>query len=112
VGGALGFLAGLVGIGGGIFLAPVLILTGWTDARGAAATSAVFILLNSAAGLGGQLARGVFLDATIVPLALAVFLGGQVGSRLGSYHLPLAGVRRLLAALILFVSVRILWGIA
>ena len=111
VGAALGFLAGIVGIGGGIFLAPVLILTRWTDARGAAATAAVFILVNSGAGLAGQLSKGIFLDQMILPLALAVLLGGQIGSRLGSYRLPIEGVRRLLAALILFVSARILWGV-
>jgi len=111
VGAALGFLAGLVGIGGGIFLAPVLILSGWMDARRAAATAAVFILVNSAAGLAGQLDKGFHLDAMVLPLVFAVFIGGQLGSRMGAYRIPVGGVRRLLAALIVVVSVRILWGL-
>ena len=110
VGGALGFLAGIVGIGGGVFLAPVLLLTGWCNAKEAAATAALFIVVNSAAGLAGQLAKGMYLDQSIIPLALAVMLGGQIGSRLGAYHLPLGGVRRLLGTLIVLVSVRLLWG--
>jgi len=110
VGGALGLLSGLVGIGGGIFLAPILILTGWSDARGTAAAAAVFILVNSLSGLVGQFSKGIFLDSSIFPLVIAVLLGGQIGSRLGAYRLPVAGVKRLLAGLILFVSVRILWS--
>jgi uncharacterized membrane protein YfcA len=112
LGAALGFLAGIVGIGGGIFLAPLLILTGWGDARATAAASSVFILVNSAAGLTGQLAKGVYLDAMILPLVLAVFLGGQIGSRLGSYQLGVVRVQRLIGALILLVSVRVLLGAA
>ncbi len=111
LGGALGLLAGVVGIGGGIFLAPVLILSRWAGARATAATVTVFILVNSWAGLGGQLAKGLYLDATVVPLGIAVFLGGQIGSRLGSRGLSVVNVRRLTGALILVVSARILWGV-
>jgi len=111
VGAALGFLSGLVGIGGGIFLAPVLILTGWGDARRTAAASALFILVNSAAGLTGQWVKGFHLDVMVLPLLFAVFLGGQIGARLASYRLPVSGVQRLLSVLILFVSVRVLWGV-
>ena len=110
LGAILGFLAGLVGIGGGIFLAPILILTGWADARATAATSAVFILVNSASGLAGQVAKGVHLGMMLIPLAAAVLIGGQIGSRLGSYGLPVVVLQRLIGVLILFVSVRILWG--
>jgi uncharacterized membrane protein YfcA len=109
VGAALGFLAGLVGIGGGIFLAPVLLLSGWGNAKQTAAAASLFILVNSAAGLVGQFTKGVYVDTMVVPLALAAWLGGQVGSRVGSYHLPVVGVRRLLAALIMVVSFRLLW---
>lgn len=110
LGAALGLLAGVVGIGGGIFLAPILILTGWASARATAATTAVFILVNSLAGLGGQFTKGVYVDELVIPLGIAVLLGGQIGSRMGSNRLPAGVVRRLTAALILFVSVRILWG--
>lgn len=110
LGGFLGFLAGLVGIGGGIFLAPVLLLTGWANAKQTAAAASVFILANSASGIVGQLTKGVYIDEMIIPLALAVVLGGQLGSRAGSYRLPVTGVRQLLAMLIVLVSLRLLWG--
>jgi uncharacterized membrane protein YfcA len=79
VGAALGLLAGMVGIGGGIFLAPVLLLSGWTNEKQTAAAASLFIFLNSAAGLIGQFTKGVHIDMMIVPLALAVFFGGQIG---------------------------------
>ncbi len=110
IGAALGFLAGLVGIGGGIFLAPVLILAGWANAKQAAAAAAIFIIVNSAAGLVGQLSKGVYLDTMVIPLVLAVVLGGQIGSRLGAYRLRVVGVRQLLGLLILFVSIRLVWS--
>ncbi len=110
IGGALGFLAGVVGIGGGIFLAPVLILTGWAKAKQAAAAAALVSIVHSAAGLLGQLSKGVYIDGMIIPLVVAVILGGQIGSRLGAYRLRIAGVRRMLAILILFVSIRLIWS--
>lgn len=111
VGGALGFLAGLVGIGGGVFLAPVLLLARWADAKQAAAAASVFIVVNSVAGLAGQFAKGVYIDVSVVPLVLAVFAGGQIGSRLGSRRLPLPVLQRLLAALILAVGLRLIWRV-
>jgi len=110
IGAVLGFLSGLVGIGGGIFLAPVLILAGWANAKQAAAAAALFIIVNSAAGLSGQLSKGIYLDTMVIPLVVAVILGGQIGSRLGAYRLRVGGVRQLLAVLILFVSIRLIWS--
>lgn len=110
MGAALGFLSGVVGIGGGIFLAPVLIISGWGNARQTAGAAALFILVNSAAGLAGQVSKGVHMDMMLIPLVVAVLVGGQIGSRLGSHRLSVARVRHLLAALILFVSLRIVWG--
>ena len=88
----------------------MLLLTGWANAKQTAAAASVFVFVNSAAGLVGQLTKGVYLDEMILPLALAVILGGQIGSHVGSYNLPVTGVRRVLAALILFVSLRLIWG--
>jgi len=109
LGGALGFLAGLVGIGGGIFLAPVLLLSGWTNAKQTAAAASLFIFLNSAAGIVGQFSKGIHLDAGIAPLAIAVLVGGQLGSRLGAYRLPARRVRRLIAVLILVIGLKLVW---
>ena len=106
-----GFLAGLVGIGGGIFLAPILLLFKWDTPKRIAAASSAFILVNSIAGLSGQLIQGhVFMDwAFMLPLALAVFVGGQIGVRLTVKTLNPRLVKALVGLLIIFVGVRILW---
>ena len=122
LGGALGLLSGVVGIGGGIFLAPVLHLTGWAGARAVAGTASLFILVNSLAGLAGQLSKlagpgpglapGTGELLGYWPLLLAVVLGGQLGARLGSQVLPPALLRRLTALLVLIVGVRLLFRFA
>ncbi len=114
VGTGIGFLSGMVGIGGGIFLAPILLLTRWADSRRIAATASVFILVNSIAGLAGQLMKSGWSsggEAVLAywPLFLAVLLGGQIGSFMASKALPEIWIRRLTALLILYVAARILW---
>lgn len=113
VGALLGFLAGLVGIGGGIFLAPVLLLLGWANAKQAAAAASIFIFVNSIAGLMGQFAKeslGTQMS-TLVPFLLAVFAGGQIGSRLGSETFPIRALQKVTACLVLIVSARLVWGL-
>ena len=110
----IGFLSGMVGIGGGIFLAPLLLLTQWADSRRIAATASIFILVNSIAGLAGQLMKSGWGEGNAVimtywPLFVGVLLGGQIGSFLASQTLPELWIRRLTALLILYVAVRILW---
>lgn len=111
----MGFLAGLVGIGGGIFLAPLLHLTRWNNARAIAATASFFILVNSLFGLAGQLLKqgpaafGGAIGAGL-PLLIAVAIGGQIGSLMAVRLLPLKWIRWLTAALVLFVGVRLLLG--
>lgn len=114
VGAGIGFLSGVVGIGGGIFLAPILLLTNWSDSRRIAATASVFILVNSISGLAGQLMKAQWAEAGSVligswPLFLAVLLGGQIGSFMASKALPEIWIRRLTATLILYVAARIIW---
>ena len=110
----IGLLSGIVGIGGGIFLAPVLHLIGWDRARRVAAAASVFILVNSLAGLGGQVTKlagePALVEAALSywPLAIAVLVGGQIGSRVGVQLLPPDWLRRLTAVLILYVGVRLL----
>lgn len=111
----LGYLAGLVGIGGGIFLAPLLHLTRWSGARKIAATTSLFILINSLTGLAGQLAKNGaerFSDALTpaLPLLLAVVLGGQLGSLLALRWLPERVIRWLTAALTIWAGSRLLVG--
>ncbi len=110
----LGGLAGVVGIGGGIFLAPFLHFTRWGSAKAIAGAASLFILINSVAGLIGQSIKlsgsGQFpalLDHW--PLAAAVFFGGQAGSLIGIKLLNPAIVRRLTGVLVLYVAVQLLW---
>jgi len=112
----LGFLAGLVGIGGGIFLAPLLHLTRWQGARAIAATASLFILVNSMFGLAGQLLKngpGLFGQAlgTALPLLIAVVIGGQIGGLFAARLLPPKWIRWLTAVLVLVVGVRLLAGV-
>jgi uncharacterized membrane protein YfcA len=110
-GGALGFLAGLVGIGGGIFLAPLLYLLRWGTPRAIAGTCAAFILANSVSGLAGQLAKGQAATGDVLaaywPLFPAVLAGGLIGATLGSRRLDPKYVRILTALLILYVAARL-----
>jgi uncharacterized membrane protein YfcA len=113
----LGGVAGVTGIGGGIYLAPVLHYFRLAPARTVAATSSLFILVNSLSGLGGQLAKlgaeaTVLLAAQYLALPLAVLIGGQIGSRLGATKLPASPIRRLTGLVVLIVSCRILWQVA
>ena len=111
LGATLGFLSGVVGIGGGIFLAPVLLYLRWGRPKQIAATAAFFILLNSFAGLSGQLLKGdMNMDIfNFWPLFLSVFLGGQLGSRMGSSpRISQRAVKDATAFLVLFVAFRIL----
>ena len=111
----LGYLAGLVAIGGGIFLAPLLHLTRWDGARRIAATASLFILINSLAGLAGQLTKagpdkfGAALAGSL-PLLVAVVIGGQIGSFLALRHLPARVIRWLTAGLTGWVGLRLLLG--
>ena len=118
VGGGIGFLSGMVGIGGGIFLAPVLYLLRWGGPREIAGTASIFILVNSLAGLVGQVMKleaeyGVASATDLLReywlLFPAVLIAGQIGSRLGSVRIPPLLVKRLTAALILYVAARLLW---
>ncbi|MBK9015999.1 MAG: sulfite exporter TauE/SafE family protein [Saprospiraceae bacterium] len=110
LGGSIGFLSGMVGIGGGIFLAPLLYLTRWAEAKTIAATASLFILVNSIAGILGQIAKGSFqFDWKFsLPLLIAVFLGGQIGSRLGAVKLPTIWVRRATSLLICYIGIELL----
>ena len=112
----LGYLAGLVGIGGGIFLAPLLHLTRWNSARAIAATASLFILVNSLFGLAGQILKGGegrFLAAFDfgLPLIVAVAVGGQIGSLLALRFLPQRWIRWGTALLTAWVGARLLLSV-
>ncbi|HEY8061708.1 MAG TPA: sulfite exporter TauE/SafE family protein [Gemmatimonadales bacterium] len=108
IGAALGLLAGLTGVGGGIFLSPVLLLAGWADLRTTAATSVTFILANSAAGLLGQHTQLAAVEAVAPAWAAAAIFGGLAGSWLGSRRLPNSGLRGTLAAVLLAAGCKLI----
>jgi uncharacterized membrane protein YfcA len=109
LGSLIGLLSGMVSIGGGIFLSPVLHLLRWDDAKKISALASIFILVNSIGGLAGQLTRHPELDwKFILPLLVAVFIGGQFGSRLGAKWFNAIYIKRITALLILLAGINIL----
>jgi uncharacterized protein len=109
LGGGIGLLAGISGIGGGIFLSPVLNLANWANPRTIASLASVFILVNSVSGLIGFAVAGTFHlnQELIVYLIIAVILGGSIGSWLSSNKLNLRLIGALTAILVLYVGLRL-----
>lgn len=109
-GGLMGLASGVIGVGGGIFLSPLLLLAGWAGVRQTAAVSVVFILVNSAAGLAGHLASLQALPREAAGWAAAAFVGGLVGSELGSRRLPPDWLKRLLAGVLAVAAAKLLFS--
>jgi uncharacterized membrane protein YfcA len=108
IGVTLGFLAGLTGVGGGIFLSPVLLIAGWASLRTTAATSVAFILANSVAGLLGQPAAFNAVRDIAPMWAVAAVVGGTLGSYLGSRRLPSPALRGVLATVLLAAGLKLM----
>jgi len=109
IGVALGLLAGLTGVGGGIYLSPLLILIGWKDAKGTAGISAAFIAVNSFTGLLGRLVRGDGIDPSLLPLVIAALIGGWAGSWWGAKHATPVMIRRLLGVVLAIAGMKLLF---
>jgi uncharacterized membrane protein YfcA len=108
IGTALGFLAGLTGIGGGIFLSPLLMLTGWEEPRRTSGAAAVFILANSVLGLAGQLASLAHIPRAAAWLAGTAVAGGLAGSWLGVNRLRPLALRRVHAVILVVSGAKLL----
>jgi len=108
IGGFIGFVSGVVGIGGGIFLSPVLLLIKAGKTKHIATTASLFILINSISGLAGQSTKGFIFNEiyNYWPLFLLVLIGGQLGNFLNMKILPARVMILLTAGLVIFVSVR------
>jgi uncharacterized membrane protein YfcA len=109
-GAGIGFLSGLTGTGGGIFLTPLILFCRWAKVKEAAAVSSLFILVNSSAGLAGYAKSGRDLPDFAWPLAAVVAIGGFLGSRLGSRHLPVRGIAIVLAVVLFIAGTKLVFG--
>ncbi len=105
----IGVMSGITGIGGGIYLAPLLHLSAWSDARRIAALTSVFIAVNSIAGLVArhEQLQTMIIEPSYFLLPAAVILGGAIGSRLSSSLLAPLMIRRITAAILIFTSIKI-----
>ena len=111
VGAALGLLSGLTGVGGGIFLSPLLLMLGWAGTKQTSATSAPFILVNSIAGLAaGFTMKSASLPAHIGVLAIAVLIGGWFGAEYGSRRFANPIVRRVLAVVLASAGAKMIFA--
>ncbi len=108
LGSGLGFLSGLTGTGGGIFLTPLLLFKHWATAKRAAAVSAMFILVNSISGLLGNLSSTKSFPSFAFALAVAAVVGGSAGSYFGSQRFPHVIIRRLLAVVLLIAGTKLI----
>ena len=108
IGAVIGLLSGLVGVGGGIFLTPVLLLLNWSETKTAAGVSAMFILVNSMAGLAGNYKQVSVLPPDVWIWIAAAVVGGLIGSTLGSKKFDSMTLRRVLAVVLLFAGVKLI----
>ena len=107
-GAGIGFISGIIGVGGGIFLSPLLLLKGWATPKGAAATSALFIWVNSFSGLVGASVSGhLMIDWGLLPYFLSVVLvGGFIGSIYGAGVANQVTIKKILVVLLLFAAMK------
>jgi uncharacterized membrane protein YfcA len=109
VGAGIGFLSGLTGTGGGIFLTPLLLFCRWAHIRQAAAVSALFILVNSIGGLAGYFTAKHSIPSLGIFLAAAAIIGGVIGSHLGSRHFPVRTISLLLATVLFIAGTKLIF---
>jgi len=113
IGAVIGLLSGIVGVGGGVFLTPVLLLANWSETKTAAGVSAAFIVVNSASGLLGNALLGKGAPLSSLPQEVwfwicAAIIGGLIGSTLGAKRFDSLMIRRVLAAVLLFAGVKLI----
>ena len=107
VGGAIGFFSGLIGLGGGIILSPVILLMHWGRMKEAAAVSALFIWVNSASGMAGQLAKGVTISSESWIFVVLAVIGGYAGGYIGSKKMNNSALRYLLAFVLILAVIKL-----
>lgn len=113
VGGSIGFFSGVIGVGGGIFLSPILLLKGWATPKSAAATAALFIWVNSAAGLTGAALSGqIILEfEVLIWFVGVVVVGGFIGSHYGAFFASQTKIRKILIVVLFFAAAKRIIGL-
>lgn len=109
IGAVIGLLSGLTGVGGGIFLSPIILLMRWAKAKETSGVAVTFILVNSIAGLLGHPSSVALVPGAIAVWAPAAIVGGWIGTELGTRVLPVAGVRRWLSVVLVLAGAKLLW---
>ena len=107
---AIGFLSGITGVGGGIFLSPLLLYMGWSETRATSAVAAPFILVNSVAGLLGHLSSVAQLPVNLPIWGVAAVVGGWIGASYGSKRAPPPVLRRLLSVVLIVAGAKLILG--
>jgi uncharacterized membrane protein YfcA len=110
IGGAIGFMSGLIGIGGGIILSPILLMLRWTDQKQTAAISALFIFVNSIAGLLGQLQKGIHFSSDMYTYVAVAFVGGLIGAYFGALKFKQTILKNILASALLVASMKLIFA--
>lgn len=109
IGAGIGLLSGMIGIGGGIILSPIILLLKWTDQKQTAAISALFIFVNSLSGLGGQLTKGIHFSPDMVAYVAIAFAGGLGGAYFGSLRFRQDVLKYVLALVLIMASYKLLF---
>jgi len=112
IGSTIGFLSGLIGIGGGIILSPVLLLLKWTDQKQTAAISALFIFVNSLSGLTGQLVKGISFSSDMAAYVVIAFTGGLLGAYLGARRFNQNAIKYMLSVVLMVAAYKLLFTAA
>lgn len=110
IGGIIGLLSGVIGIGGGIILSPVILLLHWGNMKQTAAVSALFILVNSISGIAGVITKGFHFSPDMAFMIVIAFTGGLLGSYLGAMKVGSSLLKKILAVVLLMASVKLLVG--
>lgn len=110
IGGSIGLISGMIGIGGGIILSPVILLLKWADMKRAAGISALFIFVNSISGLAGQFTKGIHFSPDMYAYVAVAFAGGICGSYFGSMKFNQTLLKYLLAVVLMLAAYKLLFS--
>jgi uncharacterized membrane protein YfcA len=110
VGGLIGFFSGMIGIGGGIILSPIILLAGWGRMKETAAVSALFILVNSISGISGYILNGSTIETQSFVLVAIALTGGIAGAYYGSTKMNNVQLRYMLAFVLIIASLKLLFA--